>query len=63
MTAKELKKLRESVGLSVNECARQVHIASRSWARYEDGTRPIPAGVVELLCIKNGIVYKREDVL
>mgnify|MGYP002683663484 CR=1 FL=1 len=53
MTAAELKSLRKSLGMSVDACAAQVFVASRTWARYESGTKRIPGGVVELFRIKN----------
>ena len=57
MKPEDLKKLRNNVGLSVAKAALQVHVTPRTWNRYEAGDRQIPEGVVELFCIKNGIVY------
>jgi hypothetical protein len=57
MTPENLKILRDSTGLSIEKAARLVWIAGRSWARYEDGSRPIPDGIVELFCLKNNIKY------
>ena len=53
----ELKTLRKKLDLSLSQAANQVHVTPRSWARYEDGTRPIPDGIVHLFCIVNGIDY------
>jgi len=55
MKPEQLKKLRNDLGLSVNQAAVQVHIAPRSWARYEAGDRPIPNGIVHLFCLLNDI--------
>jgi len=57
MNRKQLKKLREELGLSQSEASRLVHVTQRTWARYEAGDRSIPAGVIELFCIKNNIKY------
>ena len=57
MNAENLKELRKEIGLSVAEAALQVHVTSRSWARYESGERKAPEGVIELFCIKNNIDY------
>lgn len=57
MKPEELKRLRTSLGLSSDKAAQQVHVATRTWARYESGDRAIPEGVIELFCIKNNIKY------
>ena len=57
MKPEQLKQLRLSVDLSVTQAANQVHIADRSWRRYESGERPIPDGIVHLFCLINKIDY------
>jgi transcriptional regulator with XRE-family HTH domain len=52
-----LKQVRQSLNLSVTDCARQVRIADRSWQRYESGDRQPPDGLLELFCIKNGLDF------
>ena len=59
MKSEQLKTLRKEMGLSLAEAARQVHVTSRSWARYEAGDRRIPDGVVHLFCIQNGLDHKQ----
>jgi transcriptional regulator with XRE-family HTH domain len=56
--AQNLKALRQSLGLSLADAAGQVHVAPRSWARYEAGDRAIPEGVIHLFCIQNNLDYK-----
>lgn len=53
MTGAELKALRKSIGISVDEAAAQVFVKSRTWERYEANKKPIPGGVVELFRMKN----------
>ena len=55
MTGAELKKLRKSLGLSLAQAARQVEVSPRSWARWESGQYEIPAGVLKLFKIENGL--------
>lgn len=57
MKPHELKALRKKAGLSVDKSARLVHVATRTWARYEDGSRPIPKGIVHLFCLVNDMEY------
>jgi len=54
MDHSELKALRQKHGLSQSKAAALVHVTQRTWARYESGRQEIPAGVVELFCIKLG---------
>ena len=58
MNPEQIKKMRNQAGLSVNEAARQVHIAARTWARYESGDRSIPDAIVHLFCLLNKIELK-----
>ena len=51
----EHKNVTIKTGLSVQQSAVQVHIAPRSWLRYEAGDRPIPDGIVHLFCLLNKI--------
>lgn len=55
MTGEELKALRNSLGLSVTAASRQVEASARSWQRWESGQQPIPAGVLKLFRILNGL--------
>ena len=58
MEPKELKALRNKLGLSVTKASGQVHVSARTWSRYEDGTRPIPDGVIHMFCILNKLDYR-----
>lgn len=53
----KLKAIRQEHGLSQAKAASLVHVAQRSWARYESGDREPPEGVLELFCIKLGLPY------
>ena len=55
----KLKQTRQSIGLSVPDCAKQVRIADRTWQRYESGEKEPPEGLLELFCIKNGLDYHK----
>lgn len=55
MTGAELKRLRNSLGLSVNKAARQCEISARSWQRWESGTQPIPEGAAKLFRLLNKV--------
>jgi transcriptional regulator with XRE-family HTH domain len=57
MKGEQLKKLRKKIGLSQAQAADQVHVALRTWYRWEAGERRIPESVVELFCTKNKIGY------
>lgn len=55
MTGKELKELRNSLGLSVTKASRQVEVSARSWQRWEnDPNQQIPDGALKLFLIVNG---------
>jgi transcriptional regulator with XRE-family HTH domain len=54
MNGAELKTLRKSLGLSLNQAARQVEVSPRTWARWEVSERP-PEGAVKLFLIENGL--------
>ena len=58
MTGQELKALRKKLGLSTTAAAAQVHVASRTWARWEAGDRHIPEAIVHLFCTLNKIKYE-----
>ena len=60
MTPEELKHLRKNMGLSLAVAASQVHVTSRTWARYESGDRSIPEGVIHLFFIQNKLKYPPE---
>ena len=57
MKGEQLKSLRKELGLSQVESAIQVHVAPRTWYRWEAGERRIPESVVELYCTKNSVKY------
>lgn len=57
MTGKELKALRKKLGLSMTQAAAQVHVTSRTWARWEAGDRHLPEAIVHLFCNLNKIPY------
>ena len=59
MKPEQLKALRNKLGLSVIQAAEQVHVTGRSWSRYEDGTRPVPDGVIHLFCILNDLDHTK----
>ncbi len=52
MTPKELKHLRASYQLTQKQSAELIGIATRSWQRWEAGTRKINAGLIELFILK-----------
>lgn len=52
MQPHEIRKKRNRAGLSVAECARMVQVSDRTWRRWEDGTRTMPPGAIELFQIK-----------
>ncbi|MGC8517930.1 MAG: helix-turn-helix domain-containing protein [Steroidobacteraceae bacterium] len=52
MTGRELRKLRESMNLTVTEAAALIHVSSRSWQRWEARRRAIPARVEKLLKLR-----------
>lgn len=54
MTPEKIKATRKRYELSPAEAARLVHVDPRSWRRWEDGTRKMPAGAWELFKIKIG---------
>jgi len=55
-----LKQIRQSLGLSVADAAKQVRIDRRSWQRYESGDRQPPDGLLELFCMKNGLDFEKQ---
>ena len=57
MKGPTLKELRQHLGLSIAEASAQVHVAERTWLRWEAGEKKIPEGVVELFCRKNDLPY------
>jgi DNA-binding transcriptional regulator YiaG len=62
MTSEELKKLRHSLNLSVAKCARQVEVASRTWLRWEDGSRRIPDGSIKLFRMLNASAIEKLEM-
>jgi len=54
MNGAELKSLRKSLGISLNEAARQCEVSARTWARWETGDK-VPEGVAKLFRILNGL--------
>ena len=55
MTGRELKALRNKLGLSVTKASRQVEVSARSWQRWESGAQQIPDGALKLFRIINGL--------
>jgi len=55
MNGVELKKLRNSLGLSVSAAARQVEVHPRTWARWEAGKQLPPVGAIKLFLLLNKI--------
>jgi DNA-binding transcriptional regulator YiaG len=53
MKPDELKRLRESHGLSIAKAARQVEVTPRTWTRWESGDRQIPDGAIKLFRLLN----------
>lgn len=58
MNREQLKAHRVRLGLSLMKAAAQVHVAPRTWARWESGERHIPEAAVHLFCLANGIKYE-----
>jgi len=52
MNPETIRQTREAHGLSVGEAARMVQVTDRTWRRWEDGSRKMPAGAWELFQIK-----------
>lgn len=57
-----LKKTRQSLGLTVDQAARSIHVGKRTWESYEAPTdapshRSIHAGLLQLFCIQNGLPF------
>ncbi len=42
MTGPELKALRNKLGLSLAQAAKQVGVSVSTWCRWENGTTPVP---------------------
>ena len=57
MPSEYLRALRKELGLSVTEAAAQVHVSSRTWGRWEAGTRHIPEAIIHLFCTLNSLPY------
>jgi DNA-binding transcriptional regulator YiaG len=57
MNGTDLKRLRNSIGLSVTEASRQVEVSARTWQRWESGSQRIPEGALKLFKILNGIKH------
>lgn len=50
MTNKELKALRQILALECSEAAEHIGgVSTRSWQRWEDGTRPVPDDAANLI--------------
>lgn len=58
MEPEALKALRKASGLSLKQAAELVHVSTRTWARWESGSRHCPESVIELFCLKSGAEYK-----
>lgn len=56
----KLKAHRRKLGLSLAQAAAQVHVAPRTWARWESGERHVPDSVVHLFCLLNKLPFKPE---
>lgn len=50
-----LKKLRQSLGLTIAQAAKQVEVGHRTWARWESGDQAIPAGYLRLFKLLNHV--------
>jgi predicted transcriptional regulator len=57
MTPQGVQDLRAKASVSIADAAKQVEVERRTWQRYESGERDIPAGVVKLFCLLNGLEY------
>jgi DNA (cytosine-5)-methyltransferase 1 len=51
-TGAELKKLRQSLGLSQKTCAEMVNVTLNAWQKWEAGDRPINKTAIELFTLK-----------
>ena len=49
----EIRKARESAGLSTAEASALVHRTQRNWQQWESGTRPMDAALWELFSLKS----------
>lgn len=57
VTRQQLRALRKKLGLSVAAASVQVHVASRTWVRWESGEIPVPEIAAHLFSILNGQPY------
>lgn len=62
ITSKQLRKLRDNLGLSREEASKYIFVTPRTWMSWEldeatDNHRNMPEGLLELFCIKNKIKY------
>ena len=55
MTGKQLKQIRNRLGLSLAQASQQVKVSPRTWCRWESGVQPIPEGALKLFRLLNGI--------
>jgi DNA-binding transcriptional regulator YiaG len=62
MTGQELRNLRHALNLSTSKCARQVEVSSRTWARWEDGSRRIPDGSIKLFRMLNASAIEKLEM-
>lgn len=47
---RQLRKLRQELGLSIAAAAAQVHVAPRTWIRWETGEIPVSDTAAHLFC-------------
>lgn len=64
MTPAEFKVLRESLGLSAQWLATRFKVSLRSIRNWEDGSSPIPPGIVEeLLAVEDFVEAEADDAI
>jgi transcriptional regulator with XRE-family HTH domain len=57
MTGRSLRLLRKRLGLSVAKAAALIHVAPRTWVRWESGETPVPDTAAHLFHLVNGLEW------
>lgn len=51
--------LRKQAGMSQEMAGRTVRKTGQAWGRWERGVSPMPEGLFELFCLKQGLDFER----
>lgn len=55
MTGAEIRKLRQSLGLTQGQAGRLFHVGDRTWRRWEGGTLPMNGTAERLLAVVTAV--------